>query len=252
MRILETFESPHTHQQLQRLEASFSVLGDIEASRVRDAITGREPIGIDPDTGRRFRVVSSSYSYHDSSSTNFVVELQETELLEPISLDIGGIPVVPTRYSEEPAQGGIVVNALVAVSDDVAERLEDLIVDGPLYFEVVREGVEEGARSMRFGQCLWSTEEEGRAYLLVLVEEGVDHATGRGPGLFQPTLARIEEAVAELSGLVRTMGDRLVAADVFESSDWASILAAVSDPSSVNRERRRFQEADDVERHWMD
>jgi hypothetical protein len=225
---LDSVKSPHTHRMLRR--ATVSVEVDPRVEDMFDEAVPGEVIDGD-DVVFRARVKQKSWS--DDSDRRYVLELTELEGLEPSELVIGGLPVVPYRFTEEvhASSGAIIIECRVAVDAEAQSRLLDLLSRGREYFDVIRHGIEDEPRRMRFGHCFWSEAESGSAkHQLLLVEDLYDdHGDGlRSPDARQPQLGNALRKVAMLEATIETLLDHF-GDDVLDQAARESIRAVAKD-----------------------
>jgi hypothetical protein len=211
---------------------------------------------------RRFHVLRHGHSYSTTSPiTTFELELEETEevLATRLVLD-SRVSMTPDRYLERLDEGALVIEALVSVSGDNDAALEALIIKGAAdrearYFPVIREGVQDEARPMRFGRCLWSKGEgDVTRHLLVLVDQSIDErddsdSIGRRV-LTEPQLTRALEAIVQLQAQVAQLVDRLVAAGLM-SPDEATAFNAGSEKNPDLADFTQFARTPNVEEFWQ-
>ena len=82
-------------------------------------------------------------------------------------------------------------SCIVELSQDEEERLHAL----PKYFEVIRKGINENPRSMRFGQLLWAKKGEKSRIQLFLVDTAYDEQKN-GHGLDEPRSTNVAKSAA--------------------------------------------------------
>lgn len=195
----ETIRSPHTRRELRTGTIRFRILDAELQPAVDEAVTAArsEPaliVQTDDGTTIAVKVVSSS-----SSSTNwrppwdYTLEVSEVESLKPESLWLDGVELTPYLYEESPDGDGITALCKVEVDRTAGERIVVKLREysGGSYFPVIRRGLEETPRKMRFGQCSWSEHGTTLKYELVLVEEAAEYANKGLP------------LVAEMSNVMR-------------------------------------------------
>ncbi len=113
--------------------------------------------------------------------------LREEEELSLEALVIEGLELHPYEYREAfSEEGGLTIWAKLVGSKAGVLRLRALLKTHP-FFSVVRRGINEQPRQMRFGVAEWSEHEGQIKYRMVLVDSDADPAT-------HPELIRIEEA----------------------------------------------------------
>lgn len=172
--------SPHSGRHLRAVQGTVHARSS-EHATVYEALSGAEPlVSADDNEGNtqwrsrilQYSIIGSEYSYQ--------IELTELEEVraEKLILD-GHLELTPYRYEEAeaiPNSGVIEIVCRIRTTPQLTESLFKLMLQGPSYFPVIREGVSSEPRSMRFGQCTWSRDEESGVdkHNLFLMEEGYD------------------------------------------------------------------------------
>lgn len=229
-----TLRSPHTGEQLHTATV-----------RIRGAGSGRETVQqqldvpgavvTDPDSGRvyRFRVAGSTDS--SDGSWSFKLDLTEEEDVTPTAVIINGVRLTPTRYTEWAEDGLVTILAQVQTEGQTTVALEDQLRRRSDFRPVVREGVQDEPRSMRFGQFAWSRHGDITKYRLFLVEEGFDDlpAAKAEKALYAPPEKRnVERLLLDLTARVDVLLDALEHRGVIDSDTRAALLAVEAEPES--------------------
>jgi hypothetical protein len=89
-------------------------------------------------------------------------------MLQLDALVLSDVELHPYHYEEKPGVG-LRIDAKVELSSELNERLLNLLKTGG-YFTVIRRGIQEAPREMRFGAVYWSAHGETTKYDIVLVE----------------------------------------------------------------------------------
>lgn len=118
--------------------------------------------------------------------------LSEVEELNLEALQIGDVTVPPYKYSDEFSEDVLVCNFCIDVDTTTYKYIRSL----PQYFPVVRKGVSNAPRSMRFGHVVWATKDE-QTYRLraTLVEQNYDKQ-GAGNGIMQPEFGNVMDVLS--------------------------------------------------------
>lgn len=168
--------------------------------------------------------------------------LQEEEELRLESLVVDGVELHPYEYRERFSGDELTIWAKVVERKTDVFRLRTLLRTRHA-FPVVRRGIRDEPRPMRFGVAEWSEHEGQIKFRLVLVDEGADPAE-------HPELVRIEEQNARSAlGYYMNFVERL--AELMERSGVASAEqieaardAARDEPWGTRREFWRVPDVD--------
>jgi hypothetical protein len=227
-------QSGHTRRTLRTGTISFQVADESLQEVLTDALAkarNGQGLTLQDDNGVAitFNVGSSSYS-----GTNWrppwrnSIEVTEMELLKPESISIDGVELTPYQYDERPEGDGIAISCKVEVDHATGERLVAKLREhqqGRSYFPVVRHGLEEAAREMRFGQCCWSEHGATSKYELVLVEKVADEAMTGLPLVAE--MGNVMRQVARNGSMLESLTDALVQKGVLTSGQVDAIREKV-------------------------
>jgi hypothetical protein len=240
----KAYVSPSTDKQPKQLRVQFRVARGDQESLVHKFIGSGKPVEISSDAKRRWRIRNHSTSYSESSPfITFTWELLEIEDLKVEKLVINDLELVPYRYKEElDEKDMLTIDTFVELSEAEEKRLRAL----PTYFRVVRKGVQDDAREMRFGQILWSKKEnEDKLRLrLTLVDKALD-ACGDRHDFLEPQFGNVSVTATVTRLRLRALLDRLVAKGVLSSEEVDAIHAV--DEGAVNRELQHLFRVDDLD-----
>lgn len=154
--------SRYTGNDLRRLVVTGGgLLSDASHEAVLAALRAGalESIGGDGTVDRVWRPSLRTFSTTNGERRSYTVELLEVEdPVEASAIEIAGETFTPYQYVEEPGSGevGINIRCRVRTSPDQTDRLFDLILHGDPYLPVVRHGVSDEPRMMRFGRTRYS------------------------------------------------------------------------------------------------
>jgi hypothetical protein len=194
--------SPHTGHALVTLRVQFTMVGEQESDQVLDEL--QREVTIEGDDGKEYDLALRSHSVTPGSAlTTFEVELREHERLEPTAAIVRDIRLTPSKFKESTNDGALVIELSADVPTEQVEQIEALFDEPRRYLPVVREGVSDDVKSMRFGKCVWQALPAGRRHAIVLVEQSYDEAGSDRLGLrtlVEPEMRRMQEAIVTLPG----------------------------------------------------
>ncbi|MBX7174389.1 MAG: hypothetical protein K1X72_25680 [Pyrinomonadaceae bacterium] len=184
------FMSEHTNKSLRWMEVSFQVSG----SDVFNEIRKNKIIKTISEDGEEFnwKVKELSHSYTQGKSDyQLLWDLSEIESLTLEKLLIGNLELKPYYYNEEFKNNCLFITALVKLTTDEFEKLKSIYF-GDIYFPVIRQGINEEPKDMRFGKCIWSKNEEIVKFKIYLVDKNLDNEDESKLGLFEPELSNLK------------------------------------------------------------
>jgi hypothetical protein len=194
--------SPHTGRSLRRVALELRVPSNRreELDAELEAASGDDGRPLQGPDAKWF-VSGNRVSYGVGAQPEvytYQLELQEAEDLTASAVEIRGLVLVPTAYRESVADNGNLVATFVTeVTGDEVRQLEELIVAGNQYFDVIRRGITDAPMRMRFGRCLWQEDEAGprRHNLSLVADEDKPPIKPDGFSLLnEPQLTRTTEA----------------------------------------------------------
>jgi hypothetical protein len=244
----EVLASQSTGKELIRLQVRFESENDDDTVAVEDFINSEQFVQTDadnPSKERRWKIGQHSNSYREGApETTFSWELFEVEDIKISKLVIAGSEYTPYKYSEEfDNKGRLTIEARVELTEVQESKTRKL----KPYFQVVRKGVNDTPREMRFGQMVWSKKDDRYRMNLLLVDKAYDEPASRG--FFQPQFSNIEDSVAiSLVGL-RSLLDKLVDKGVLSAAE----RDAISDVEKTERDKEiwEFDRVADLD-EWLD
>jgi hypothetical protein len=195
-----SFISRHTGKPLKSLEVVFKTDEHIEWAR--EFANSGAVVKTDEPEGKQWRIgKNDSMETVGSPDVEFTWELLEAESLQPTALILDGWALKPYKYAEEFIGSVLQITARIEVTAEEKDRFRDM----PECFQVVREGVDERSRMMRFGQCLWARSGENFRIGFWLFDKEL-YDKERTHGFNEPrqsnTVARIIRTSMELRGLL--------------------------------------------------
>jgi hypothetical protein len=172
--------SPFSGRLLKGYEAKFKVYEQGLSNRLNGYLKNGSILSLVDDSGSTFRLElrQNSYSFQAGSNSGYSYSLllDEVEELRIEKLVIGEIEFSPYSYKEQFENGAIIITAKVELNLDDIFKLKNLMVQRGEYFNVVRVGISDEAKEMRFGAMLeWAPAAEGAIrQSFILVEKAYD------------------------------------------------------------------------------
>lgn len=188
--------SLQTGRPLRTLRVGFDVQGNAPNDAIVEGLNSGDRITVDDgNTTASFEKTNNMWSHTSGANIyHHSIDLHEVEDIEPTSVELLGLDLVPYEYEERVDYGGIVIEMKVRTTQTENELLEHHSGMGD-FFPVIRHGIEERPREMRFGKCVWSEDGEHIKQYLVLVEKVFDEADSatRSPARSSPRAAGLGE-----------------------------------------------------------
>jgi hypothetical protein len=223
----ESFVSPHTGANLERLTVSAIITGEEANESFGGFLQSANPAGV-PEVAeagaiaKRWSVGNHSWSHTDgNASYHHTIELIELETLVADRLCLGDLEVVPYAYEERFDDDRLVIEARVAVPQDQHGQLKVMLTEAGS-FQVVRRGISDEPIEMRFGVCYWSPADSGFKHTLVLVDVRQPEAGNVWAQTFQWVRAVRQQSV-KTAAIVDSLLDALVASRSMTSEETAVV-----------------------------
>jgi hypothetical protein len=187
---VQTVRSRHTGQELLEVHG-VSLTADPGMhewlSRTLPEVAGRTVRSVEPfdNRVRKWRVSWNSYA-ESAGEHRYTLILREEEELSLQELVLDGVRLHPYEYREIFSGDELTIWAKLIGTKAEVLRLRALLKTRDC-FPVIRRGIRDEPRLMRFGVAEWSLHDERIKFRVVLVDDNTDLAE-------HPELARIEEA----------------------------------------------------------
>lgn len=201
--------SVHTGKQLETLSFSMQIRGKTlkeafnnKLHKVKDGgIFSTDNNGINI---KEYKLVNHSYSYTGNYSDEdtiyiYTLYLEEIEKLKIDSLVIAGVEVIPYEFTET-YDNAIIIQAKIKLSKEDAEKL-DMATKGNKYFDVIRKGISDEVKKMRFGKIIWSENDGFIKKDIVLVEDIYDNKESPLSKFLQPEFSNIMDMLSYIKNL---------------------------------------------------
>jgi hypothetical protein len=238
--------SVQTGRPVRTLRVNFDVQGEAPNDAIVEDLKGGNRITVDDGTTTaRFELMNNSWSYSSSYTIyHHAVELRDIEHVRPASVELLGVDFIPYQYEERVDRGGISIDMKVRVTKTENELLERQIWDRD-YFSVIRHGIEDRPREMRFGKCVWSEDGEHIKQHLFLVEKVRDETPSEVRGWFEPESRRTRRMTAETREMLEALLALLAERNVLSNQDIEEIRERAN--AGLPRRVRQLFRADDID-----
>jgi hypothetical protein len=196
----------------------------------------------------RWRIANSSFcclgEEHNPEYYHEIL-IEEVEELEIESLSISGLVLHPYYYEEEFDCDDLSIKSRVMVSPEQDAILRMLMKDDE-YFQVVRRGISDEPREMRFSNTiLWSRHGNRFKYEIILVDRSYDERDRPLARLFQPQMSRMQSAIAAQAEMVEAILETLVNRKYLTEGNVAEMRKKAAE--RIWDRRREFYEVRDID-----
>jgi len=240
-----TFTSGHTGDTLKRTRLHVAAPDLKTHEQLTSAIRKGIVNSVDEQGNvlRKWKIGNNSHSYTATEANPVYyhkIELEELEALNIEALILDELTLTPYYY-EEIISDGLEIKAKVLISEEQYAELKKLMLRQG-YFPVIRKGISEQSKEMRFGLTHWSKHDNGIKHEIRLVERTYDEANKGARTLFDDVFV-MEEIVAEHMEYFKNLLDILVTKGVLSSEEVDHITKPSADKLFDNR-RAYFRDAD--------
>lgn len=206
--------SKHSSASLERLIVQAVVIGEDENERLLSLIAEARTEGVASvdETGSiimRWKVSSNSWHYSEGDPTRVHdLEIEEMENLQVQRLTLGDLAIEPYSYEERFVDDTLAISARALLSEAQHAEMKDLWQSTDV-FPVIRYGIDDEPRQMRFGMCYWSRHDDGIKIDLQLAEKTAQDPPSRIASAFAWMKPLIGQ-VAENNGLIDALLEVLI------------------------------------------
>lgn len=221
--------SIHTGKELETLNISFETDQRFE-----------KPEFIYSDD-KTWKLLSSSYSYTEGEPIiRYNWKIEEVEELKITKLIVNGLEFEPSLYNEEIEEtngNALIITAVIEINVEMWENIKS--IPSKDFFSVIRRGISDKEKEMRWGRILWSKQEDTIRCRMVLVEKIYDEYN-TFIGFSEPELSNIERNLLKTSEKVDRLLYLLVDKGIITNEEQEMI-------KTVNKEDLDFYIFDKVE-----
>lgn len=197
---------------------------------------------------KEYKISNNSFSYTgnipaEDTLFHFAVELTEVEILTIESLIISGIEIAPYEYLERFDEDALIIEAKFKLpSVQINELLDKTKND--IYFPVVRKGINEETKTMRFGQIFWSENDRTTKYHLVLVDKSYEEF--KDP--FHSEMINIKNSLAYTSNYIDELAELLIAKKLLSAEETKSLTNKAKDRQF--EKTMEFRKVEDIDLYF--
>lgn len=248
----ESSASKHTGNELERFSFTIRAKGN-KKEMLDEVITNSKNGGVfavdnTGGTQKEYKITNHSYSYNgnftdEETIYTYSLELEQIEKLEIKQLVIAGIKLSPYKYSEE-YDNGIIINTCVRLSNEENEQIKNAIGKN-IYFEVIREGISQEPKTMRFGKTIWSEDGEFTKESWVLVENIYDEKTPKLHHWNEPEWSNIQIELAIQKHINKSLLNLLMSKGIITSHDIDKLTTEAKD--NYREFLKYFLKVDDID-----
>jgi hypothetical protein len=186
-------ESKHTGNQLEILDISFQ--SDHEFEKPEFIYSE------DTSEDKRWKVINNnSFSFDASSIKTYNWKIEELEELKITKLIIADLEFEPYLYKEEIEEtngDALIITAVTEITGEMWQKIND--IPRGTFFSVIRQGISNEEKEMRFGRILWSEHEDKIKCRIVLVEKILDNYSNPLMGILEPQIPVLERQLLKNS-----------------------------------------------------
>ncbi len=247
------FLSKHTGRELKYIQVSLVEKGKEANERLLETLNTGRDIGIDSTDGKgnvlsKWRMKNNSYNYSDDNHiSNYYhsIELEEMEDLKMTTLEIAGLILNPYYYDEKFDEDALIIEAKVKLSGPQFTELKEVMKKTD-YFPVIRHGINEEPREMRFGSTSWSEEKDNIKHEILLVEKSYDNKDRKSKVLYEPQMSNIQTMLATDTEILEELISTLTAKNLLSIEDVNQIRLKASD--RLWERKREFDRMKDIDK----
>lgn len=237
-------KSVFTQKTLTTFEAELNVeKQDVEI--IEDMISNGLVSEIDENGAeiKKYIIRSPYNANYGGTSTLYLLEFKENEILDLQYLTIDSLDVSPYEYSEEYDNEAIIINCKFKLSKREYEEFKNIFNAKDIeYFDVIRHGIEDRVLKMRFGNVLWSEHEENVKISAVLVEYDYDKNDDKQTFNF---ISNLNDKVAYLINFKDELLDLLVKKNILTDLEKDNLNNNIKD--NINEGILKMSEVVDVD-----
>lgn len=229
--------SRNTGKELIQFEVSFKAhesMREFFTQGLRNGTATLLPADGDDSKGITVKLYEKQHSYtlgEPIQRCTWLLSQQEELTLE--SLQIADITLAPYKYRDEFDQDSLICNLCFDLDAETYKHVRNL----PMYFPVVRKGISEEPRTMRFGMVIWASEDEQNYRMrATIVEESYDK-TGIGHGFLEPMFTHMMEQLVVTTARLSKLLDLLESKGLLTEEEKKGVIEI---PDSERKDKKEL------------
>lgn len=234
----EIKKSLHTGNELETLEISFK------------ADRGLNTPDFVFSDDKKFKVSMKSHSYTNGSSIeDYTWNLEEVEEFQIEKLLINGSEFEPNLYKEEiQEREGNALWIDIFIETDVQNINPIKNIPNDDYFPVIRQGISDEEKEMRFGRTIWQEEGNKILFRTTLIEKIFDENSKSIPFFLNPDLPNIKRSICNTSENVNQLFSVLVDKNIItnEEREKIEIVERTEFDSMIFKTFNKFNRAKNI------
>jgi hypothetical protein len=139
------------------------------------------------------------------------------EELKITSLKIGKLKVQPYEYEETIEEDALIIKAKVKLSEAIHSELKSQQKSNN-YFSVIRQGINEEPKKMRFGIGHWSKNKDIFKHEIVLIHERAEARVNPFKGIFQ-NIGQVQREVANTKAALDSLMNTLLEKNILSKTE---------------------------------
>ena len=244
--------SKYSGNVLEKFSVDINIMGNL-FDHFKEMLDNSKEGGVFTSTNdepiiKEYKLINQSHSYsgnHTDANTlyTFTLHFEEVERLNIEKLIIAGIETTPYKYSED-FDDGLIITANIRVPKTDIKKLEEA-TQKTTYFEVVRKGISDEVKIMRFGKIYWSVDGDFEKQHLTLAEESYDKKDeSMKPKFLEPSI--VQRELIHLMSLNDGLIDLLIANNIITSEQLKLIKQnAVNNKDKYYKQLFRVMDIDE-------
>lgn len=151
-----TLISKHTGRQIRKGIIDLKLFTESDYNYFNEFLSGQTKLKLfENDKESKWLKMNNSSNYTMGRNVyKFSINVLEDEMITIDSLEIEGMSLVPEFYSESISNEAIIIEGIVKLNNEIIDKFRSCMLSRGKYFDVIRHGIGEDTRKMRFGRIL--------------------------------------------------------------------------------------------------
>jgi len=233
-----TLVSKHTGKQIRKGIIALKLFSEADNNYFNSFLSSQIKLTLlENEKESRWLKNNNSSSFTTGSNVySFSINVVEDEMITIESLEIDGMSFIPDYYSESISNNAIIIEGIVKLKTDIANKFRSDMLSTKKYFDVIRHGIDGNVKKMRFGRILeWcSSDSEEVIYQgFNLVEDVYDEVKS----IKLPEMERTDKLTLEnilLKKQMKFLFDKLVMKGIVSKDEQSIFENATNDKLKMN------------------